>query len=106
MSLQVIRIPHIAFAAALLAAVSAGPATAQSLDGVVVPSQRCTTANCNSLVLNGTINGFARPISGGISSTGNPWVASFNPGPITGAGCLRFEVTVEQDDLAMAVVGP
>jgi len=106
MSLQVMRVPQIAFAAALLAAVSAGPATAQSLDGVVIPSQTCTTANCNSVVLNGKINGFARPISGGTSPTGNPWVASFSPGPITGAGCLRFVVTAEQNDLAMAVVGP
>jgi hypothetical protein len=105
MSLQMVRVPKIAFAAVLLAAVSVQPATAQSLDGVVIPSQTCTTINCNALVLNGRVNGFARPNSSA-GATANPWVASFNPGPITGLGCLRFAVTAEQDDLAMAVVGP
>jgi len=104
MSLQTLHVPQIAFAAALLAAVPVLPATAQSLDGIVVLPRACTALNCNSLVLEGRINGFARPNSSG--STSNPWVASFSPGPIAGGGCLRFAVTGEQTDLAMAVVGP
>lgn len=106
MSRLFMRIPPITLAAAVLSAFQALPAAAQSLDGIVLTSRGCTTINCNATVLSGRINGFTRPVSGGFEAAGNPWVASFNPGPVNGAGCLRFDVTAETSDLAMAVIGP
>jgi len=93
-------------AATVLSTLPVAPGVAQSLDGIVVPAQSCTTINCKSLAYSGRINGFSRPSSGGTSLTANPWIASFSPGPVDGLGCLRFDVTSEQDDLAMAVIGP
>jgi len=82
----------LAFAALMLAT----PASAQ--DGVVLPLQTCTTANCSPVNIPARLNG-----NGTSSET---WVMTFLATTAAADTCLRFAVINASVNLEMSVVTP
>jgi hypothetical protein len=76
-------------------------ACAQSLDYFrPPPPSKCTTINCESLLLRSTVNGK----NSLLGSPSNPWVGAFHSRFNTKhKRCFRLEVTEQNGDLAMSV---